>query len=199
MKKSNIYLKLFFSTLYLSAFTFGGGYVIVPLLRKRFVEKFKWIEEEEMLDITAMSQSSPGAIAINASILIGYRIAGIWGALITVLGTITPPLLIISILSFFYEAFRDSAIVSAVMRGMQAGVAAVIFDVVISMGSKFLKEKKPFSILLMIVAFAVAYFTKINVIFIILAGIVIGIISYLIEKSIKKKSKNKEEIDDDLS
>ena len=203
MKKNKLYLKLFLSTLYLSAFTFGGGYVIVPLLRKRFVEKLGWIEEEEMLDITAIAQSSPGAIAVNASILIGYRVAGFWGAIITVLGTITPPLIIISLLSFFYQAFRDSAIISAIMRGMQAGVAAVIFDVVISMGSKFFREKNILSILLMFCSFAVAYFFEINVIFIILFGILFCVILYFTEKKFKqknveknKKIKNKDNLPD---
>ena len=84
-KRPNIYLKLFLSTLQLSAFTFGGGYVIVSLLQKKFVEKFKWISEKKMLDIVAISQSS-GAIAVNSSILIGYRMAGFWGALSTLLG-----------------------------------------------------------------------------------------------------------------
>ena len=77
MKKDfAFYRKLFCSTFYLSAFTFGGGYVIIPLMRKKFVEQYHWIEEEEMLDLTAIAQSSPGAIAVNASILIGYRLAG---------------------------------------------------------------------------------------------------------------------------
>ena len=78
MKKDlAFYRKLFTSTFYLSAFTFGGGYVIIPLMRKKFVEQFHWIEEEEMLDLTAIAQSAPGAIAVNASILIGYRLAAL--------------------------------------------------------------------------------------------------------------------------
>ena len=77
MKKDfAFYRKLFTSTFYLSAFTFGGGYVIIPLMRKKFVEQFHWIEETEMLDLTAIAQSAPGQIAVNASILIGYRLAG---------------------------------------------------------------------------------------------------------------------------
>ena len=95
MKKDfAFYRKLFCSTFYLSAFTFGGGYVIIPLMRKKFVEQYHWIEEEEMLDLTAIAQSSPGAIAVNASILIGYRLAGLFGALVTVLGTVLPPLIL---------------------------------------------------------------------------------------------------------
>lgn len=99
--------KLFCSTFYLSAFTFGGGYVIIPLMRKKFVEQYHWIEEEEMLDLTAIAQSSPGAIAVNASILIGYRLAGLFGALVTVLGTVLPPLIILSVISVAYTALPE--------------------------------------------------------------------------------------------
>ena len=86
-KDKKFYWKLFSSTFSLSAFTFGGGFVIIPLMRKKFVEELSWIDEQEMLDLTAIAQSSPGAIAVNASILIGYRLDGFRGALITVLGT----------------------------------------------------------------------------------------------------------------
>src|SRR5699024_6752 len=122
--------------------TFGGGFVIIPLMRKKFVEELHWIDEQEMLDFTAIAQSSPGAIAVNASILVGYRVAGLCGALLTVLGTILPPLLIISVISFFYAAFRDNVFVNMAMTGMLAGVAAVICDVVITMGKGIVKQKR---------------------------------------------------------
>ena len=111
-------------------------------MRKKFVEQLHWIDEEEMMDLTAIAQSSPGAIAVNASILVGYRVAGVPGALVTVLGTVLPPLIILSIISFFYTAFRDNRIVALVMRGMQAGVAAVICDVVLTMGRSVLGERR---------------------------------------------------------
>lgn len=103
------YLTLFTSTFTLSAFTFGGGFVIIPLMRKKFVEQLHWIDEEEMMDLTAIAQSSPGAIAVNASILVGYRVAGVPGALVTVLGTVLPPLIILSIISFFTLRFGITA------------------------------------------------------------------------------------------
>ena len=112
------YRKIFLSTFELSACTFGGGFVIIPLMRKKFVEELGWIEEEEMLDLTAIAQASPGAIAVNASIMLGYHIAGIPGAILAVLGTVLPPLIIISIISMFYQAFRNNVIVSMAMRGM---------------------------------------------------------------------------------
>ena len=115
MDKKNKYWQLFLSTFKLSACTFGGGFVIIPLMRERFVKELRWIEEEEMLDLTAIAQSSPGSIAINASILVGYHVAGIPGALITVVGAALPPLIIISIISAFYQAFRSNKYVSMAM------------------------------------------------------------------------------------
>ena len=112
MHKKNKYWQLFLSTFKLSACTFGGGFVIIPLMRARFVKELHWIEEEEMLDLTAIAQSSPGSIAINASILVGFHVAGIPGALITVVGSALPPLIIISIYSAFYQAYRSIKYVS---------------------------------------------------------------------------------------
>ena len=112
------YRALFWSTFRLSACTFGGGYVIVPLMRKTFVEKLRWIDEGEMMDFTAIAQSTPGAMAVNASILVGYRMAGVPGALVTVGGTVLPPLIIISVISLFYQAFRANPIVNLAMTGM---------------------------------------------------------------------------------
>lgn len=187
-KKKHIYWKLFTSTFYLSALTFGGGFVIIPLMKKKFVDDLKWLEEEEMLNLAAIAQSSPGAVAVNASILLGYRVAGILGAIVTILGTILPPLIIISVISFFYDAFRQNLIVSAVLRGMQAGVTAVIADVVISLGGKIAKSKDWISIIVMVASFVATYFLKINVMFIIIACGVIGALRVLLNK--KKQNKD---------
>lgn len=173
------YKTLFLSTFQLSACTFGGGFVIIPLMRKKFVEKLHWIEEEEMLDLTAIAQSSPGAIAVNASILIGYRVAGIPGALLTVLGTILPPLLIISVISAFYRAFRDNPIVNMAMTGMLAGVAAVICDVVVTMGNSILKGKRVLPVVLLLASFIAVYFFKTNIILIILVCGLLGAVDTL--------------------
>lgn len=174
-----IFLKLFLSTFQLSACTFGGGFVIIPLMRKKFVEELHWIEEQEMLDLTAIAQSSPGAIAVNASILVGYRVAGIAGAFITVLGTVLPPFLIISIISAFYTAFRDNVFVNMAMTGMLAGVAAVICDVVVTMGKSIFQKKRVLPVVVMLAAFLAAYFLQINVILIILICGVIGAVDTL--------------------
>ena len=90
-KKQKVLWKLFLSTLYLSAFTFGGGYVIVTLMKDKFVDKYHWIEENEMLDLIAIAQSAPGAIAVNGAIVVGYKLAGLAGVLTAIFGTVLPP------------------------------------------------------------------------------------------------------------
>ncbi len=186
-KELGFYAKLFLSTFTLSAFTFGGGYVIIPLMRKKFVEQYHWIEEQEMLDLTAIAQSSPGAIAVNASILIGYRLAGIGGAMLTILGTVLPPLIILSVISLFYQAFRDSRAVSAVMKGLQAGVAAVIADVVLSMGLDVFRQKKVLPVILMFGVFIASYFFNVNIILIILICGLVGVADMLIREKRRKE------------
>ena len=189
-EKTRKYAKLFFSTFQLSACTFGGGFVIIPLMRKKFVEELHWIDEEEMMDLTAIAQSSPGAIAVNASILIGYRVAGIPGALLTVLGTILPPLVIISVISFFYQAFRDNRIVNMVMAGMLAGVAAVICDVVITMGTEIIRRKRLLPVVVLLLSFIAVRFFNINIILILLiCGVVGAIDTFLRGKSGKGQNK----------
>ncbi len=182
------YWKLFSSTFCLSAFTFGGGYIIIPLMRKKFVEELHWIEEQEMLDLSAIAQSSPGAIAVNAAILVGYRIAGIPGALVTICGTILPPLIILSIISVIYGWFRSNPWVAALLKGMQSGVAAVIADVTIRMAGDVIRQKKLLYILIMAGAFCATFFLKINVVYIILSCVLLGVIAALLAKRREAKA-----------
>lgn len=179
--------RLFLATFQLSAFTFGGGYVIVPLMKQRFVEDFEWIEESEMLDLVSIAQSAPGPIAVNASILVGYRVAGVVGALVSVMGTALPPLIIISIISLCYAAFRENQIVSLVLRGMNVGIAAVICDVVMTMGSVIFQKKRPLYNAMMVVVFAIAWFTEISILPIILCSALIGVTDTLLLQKKKKE------------
>lgn len=181
--KKSIYRTLFINTFFLSAFTFGGGYVIVPLMKNKFVDDLNYLEEKEMLNLVAIAQSSPGPVAVNASILLGYKVAGILGAITTILGTILPPLIILSVVSMFYTVFRDNLIVSVVLKGMQSGVAAVICDVVINLGKNLVNEKSVISLFIMIVAFVSSYYFNINVIYIILiCGVIGGMRVFLMDK-----------------
>ena len=137
--KSFILWNLFKSMFVLSSCTFGGGFVIVSLMKKKFVEELGWLDEDEMLDITAITQSSPGPLPVNASVIIGYRMCGILGSVIAILRTIIPPMVIISIISVFYTEFRTNKYIAIALQVMRAGVAAVIFDVVINLMKNVLK------------------------------------------------------------
>ncbi len=169
-------LKLFLTTLYISAFTFGGGFVIVTFMKRKFVDELHWLDEQEMLDFTALAQASPGAIAVNASILVGWKIGGFAGMVTAVAGTILPPMVILSVISFFYAAFASNIWVAAVLKGMQAGVAAVVLSVACDLGGGLRKEKSPLPVLIFAAAFILDYIFEINVIFIILAAAAIGVI-----------------------
>lgn len=178
----NVLWTLFTSMLYISAFTFGGGFVIVTFMKKKFVDELHWISEDEMLDMTALAQSAPGAIAVNAAILVGRRVAGFTGMIVSVLGTIIPPIMILAVISLFYKAFATNPWVAAVLGGMQAGVAAVICDVVWNLGAKVVKEKSAMSIAIMAGAFIATAFFKVNVIVIILCAAALGVIRLLVER-----------------
>lgn len=172
--KKQLLKKLFFSTLYLSTFTFGGGYVIVSLMKTKFVDELHWIDETEMLDLIAIAQSSPGAVAVNGAIVVGYKICGLPGVILSILGAVLPPFFIISIISGFYTLFQENTAVQALLTGMRAGVGAVIVSVVWDMGAGIVRQKKIGSIFIMFCAFIANYYFKINVVFIILICIILA-------------------------
>ncbi len=174
------YLTLFTSSFYISAVTFGSGYVIIPVMKKRFVDELKWLEEEEMLNLIALAQSTPGVMTANTSLLVGYRVCGPAGAFLAVLGVVLPPLITISVLSTCYNAFRDNAVASAVLKGMQAGVCAVIFDVVVNLIRNVAKDKKVVPILIMVVVFAATSLLRVNVVLIIVLCALWGVAQHFI-------------------
>lgn len=135
-----------------------------------------------MMDLLAIAQSSPGPIAINTSILVGYKVSGLFGAIITTLGTTLPPLIIMSIVSIFYEQFKDITIIKNIMHGMQAGVAALLVSVTLDMFLNLTKQKSILSYLLLIVAFILIRYTNINVLFIAIGCAIAGIIKALTMK-----------------
>lgn len=181
MNKKDLYLTLFRSTFFLSMFTFGGGYVIVPLMEKKFVNELGWIDEDEMLNLIAIGQSAPGPIAVNTSILIGYRMSGFSGAMVTVLGTILPPLAIMTGLAYIYLAVRDNALVNNVLLGMQAGVAAIIVNVVINMALRIIKQKKIVPVLVMVAALIAGIVFQVNILWLLFVSALIGLIMTLID------------------
>lgn len=176
---------LFKSMFVLSACTFGGGFVIVSLMKKRYVEELRWLEDE-MLDVTAITQSAPGPLPVNASVIIGYRMAGIVGSLTAIVGTILPPMIIISIISVFYEQFRTNPYIATALEVMRAGVAAVIFDVVIDLAGNVIKTRRILYIVMMVTAFVATYLLDVSAMIIIFVCLGIGLIDLFFTLNNKK-------------
>lgn len=188
MKKDYGKLWMLFQSMFvLSACTFGGGFVIVSLMKKKFVEELQWLEEEEMLDVTAITQSAPGPLPVNASVIIGYRIAGVVGSLTAILGTILPPMIIISIISLFYEQFRTNPYIATALQVMRAGVAAVIFDVVLKLAENVIKTKRILYISMMLIAFVATYLLDVSAMMIIFVCLGIGLADLFFTMKKKKR------------
>lgn len=171
--------KLFWSTFALSAFTFGGGYVIVMLMKQRFVQKYDWLTENEMLDFVAIAQSAPGAMAINAAILVGYKLAGMIGVLITVLATVLPPLGIITILAYLYNIFIKIVWVQYLFSGMQVAVGALILQVVLDMLLPIIKKKQVIAIGIFLLVLGANLFFNISSVYLILVCLAYGVVQTL--------------------
>lgn len=161
---------LFRTNFFISAFTFGGGYVVLPLIKKYFVRGKNYFSEDELMDMAAIAQSSPGAIAINMAALASYRVCGLPGAIVGCLSATLPPLIILSVISTSYAAFRDNRMISACLKGMEAGVAALIIDVVVDMANSVRKEKQWFLTVLIPVSFLANFVFDINVVWILLSA-----------------------------
>lgn len=175
-KSIKFYGKLFWATFLLSAFTFGGGYVIVSLMKKQFVDDYDWFKQEEMLDLVAIAQSSPGPIAINTAIIVGYQLGGFWGIFLTVIATALPPFAIISVVALFYQAFIQNQWVAWALEGMQAGVAAVIASVIYEMVVNMSKNHGRFRLLIYGIALIAILIVKVTTSHIIFISLLAGVI-----------------------
>ena len=136
MKSWKTGIWLFGVNLYISTFTFGGGYIVIPMIRKIFVQQKQLFTESELLEMAAIAQSSPGAIAVNLSVLAGRRTLGLAGALISAVGAVLPSFIILALISSCYDAFRTQPVINACLKGMEAGVAALIVQLVYEMKQK---------------------------------------------------------------
>lgn len=174
---------LFFTFAKIGLFTFGGGYAMIPLIEKEVVDKKKWISGEELLDVIAISESTPGPIAVNAATFIGKKIGGFVGALCATLGVVLPSFIIIVAVSFFFEAFRELRIVRYAFFGIRAGVLALILKALISMFKQSPKEL--LSYILMISAAGLVIFFDVNAIVVIIACSLTGVIYSMIRSKVK--------------
>ena len=179
LTKVQIDLELFKQIFVLSACTFGGGFVIIGMIRKVFADKLHWITEDEILDLTVIAQSTPGPLGVNMAVITGYRICGVPGALVCALAASLPPMIIISVISVFYNQFKDNRIVSLLLQVMRAGVAAVIVDVVIDLAAKVVKTQKVLWIALMVAAFVALVVFKVNIIWLIMICGAVGLVNSL--------------------
>ncbi|MCI6031967.1 MAG: chromate transporter [Fusobacterium varium] len=159
---------LFGINFFISAFTFGGGYIVIPMIKKYFVDRKQLFNNEELMDMAAIAQSSPGAIAINLTVLAGYKAVGMIGAVISCIAAVFPPLIILGIISVYYLMFRDNQVISSVLKGMEAGVGALIVDIVLDMSRAVFREKQKLMSLIIPATFLASFIFQMNVIFIIL-------------------------------
>lgn len=144
-----------FKTMFkISACTFGGGFVIVSLMNTIFVQQLQLLEEEEMMNFIAIAQATPGAIPVNAALLVGYRINKKQGALCALLGTILPPLLIIGSIALGYEAFQNNPYIMTLLQGMQIGVAIIMIDIFIRTIRPYVIKKQYFALAIFVIAFS---------------------------------------------
>jgi len=174
--KKRLLVRLFFSMMLLSAFTFGGGYVIISMMRKKFVNEYHWIDEKEMLDIIAIAQSAPGPIAINGAIAVGWKLAGYPGIVTAVAATVIPPFAIMIPCAIFYNLLRANVYIGWLLDGMKIGVGALIAAVTLEMmGGLFKEGDKARSVVILTAAFVLNYILNVSVIWIVLACILYGI------------------------
>ena len=168
------YSRLFISTFIISAFTVGGGFVLIPLMKAKYVDEYGWMKENESLDLVSIAQSAPGAVAVNASIIMGYRLGGILGTFTALLATVLPPLITLTVVSYCYDACATNPYVRMFLKGMQCGVTAILLDVVLGLLVKQVKKKLALPLLIMAGTFIASYFLKIDIMHIILVDAVIG-------------------------
>ena len=177
-----LYFRLFRTCFGISLMAFGGGMVVISTLQEKFVDEYGYVSQDEMMDLIAIAQSCPGVMAVNSSIIVGYHVGGVLGALTTMLGTVLPPMVILSVISFFYREFRDNPLVALVLKGMQAGVAAVLINVTITMCRAVLKDRKLWTFLLLAgAAFASIVLGTDIILLIVVCGILGGTMVWLEE------------------
>lgn len=182
MKKK---LSIFWVFFKIGSFTFGGGFAMLPLIERDIVDKKKWISQEEMVDILAISQSFPGAVAINSAIFIGKKVGGYSGALLALLGAVLPSFLIIILVARMFFYFKDISVVRAAFTGISSAVVALLIVVAVRIAKSSIKDK--ISYFIAVGALVLLILTDIHPAYIIMLGIVTGLLIYFI-KSKRGKS-----------
>ncbi len=174
MKKKHLLWELFITFFKIGAVTFGGGYAMMPIMHREVVDKKHWVEDDDVLKMLVISESTPGVFAINAATFIGYKIGKFKGALVATLGVIIPSFITISIITLVLEWFENYEPVQYALRGIQVGAAIIIFSAAIRLSRKI--KFNLLAIIVLIIAFALAIFTSFSVIYIIICAALLGII-----------------------
>ena len=174
MKNGNFYKELFFSTFWISALTVGGGYVIVPLLKKKYVDEYGWISDKDVLDYVSIAQSAPGVIAVNGALILGYRMAGIGGMLTALMATILPPLITITAIYYAYSLVLGNPYVIWALKGMQLAATAMIADVALKLIYTMVKKRDVASLVVALAAFLANFLFDVNVMYIVVVCAMIG-------------------------
>ena len=171
----HFFWELFKSTFLISAFTVGGGFVIIPLLRAKYVDEYGWLDDKETLNLVSIAQSMPGVVACNSAIMLGYRMAGLAGTLTALLATILPPLITISIISCFYDLFAHNEYVRWALKGMQCGATAIIINVAYDLLKKQLKKKLALPLAIIAATFIANHFFGLNIMLLVVLDGLIGL------------------------
>ncbi len=195
VKKGNKFidiLLLFLTFLKVGAFTFGGGYAMIPIIQREVVDKRKWVNNSDILDILAISESTPGPIAVNAATFIGFKVGGFFGSLFATLGLALPSFIIIYIISFFYKTFMEWTLVQAAFKGLSVGVIILLLNAVFKLKSAV--KTNWLGVLLFTIALAVMLvlnFLQIKVpmitLILIASGLLVGIVATLLSRKEKTK------------
>lgn len=180
MKKMKLLFEVFWVFFKIGAFTFGGGYAMIPLISRETVENKKWISDQDILDIVAIAESTPGPIAINSATFVGYKVASTWGSFFATLGTVLPSFTIILIISFVLDEFQHLTVIKYAFEGIRAGVLALILKAFWTMYKK--TPKNLISYIISALAFVLAAILKLNVLYCIIICAVIGLTSSVIAR-----------------
>ena len=180
-------LWILFKTTFLISMTANTGYAILSIMKNTFVEKYRWFSNEDMTDYIAMAQSVPGPIAISASMIIGYQSEGLVGSLCAVAGCAFPPLLVMMLVTLFYESLTGNEIISKFLRGMQYGVAAMLLDVLIGLFMNVTKKDMIYPLCVMILSFLYVRLLNFSVFYLAIGCIVAGVLNAYFAKRTKEE------------
>ena len=172
----HFYWKLFQSTFLISAFTVGGGFVSLPLLRAKYVDEYGWLDDKETLNLVSIAQSMPGVVAVNAAIILGYRMAGLRGALTALAATILPPLVTLSVISCAYDWFATNPYVRYALKGMQCGATALIVNVAIDLLQKQWRKKLLWPLAIIVGTFVANFFFGVNIMLLVVIDGLLGLV-----------------------